>query len=257
MDMNLLHFSEGEGVTSENTAIAEEGQAAENEDTSPDEEFNELIKGKYADAFKKRTQSIIDKRFSKMKGYEKTALVCAPLIESLQSKFPDIEKADTEALVRAYLESEKNESKAEKTESEKPSPVLQAAQEHLKKRAAHALSLHLSEEEKKLREIYPSFDLQREYASSPELRSLLASGVGLRRAFETVNLEKIMGSALRYAVMKAGKSTADAMKAPGRVTENSLSDRASSIRRTDVKNLTEKEIMKIISEVSKGAKITF
>lgn len=261
MELDLMFFSDGAENSSEtaefseNVINAEVNEGAEKE-TSPDEEFEELIKGKYADAFNKRTKSIIDKRFRKMKGFEETVLVCAPLLESISGDFPDIDKNDTKGLVDAFLEKKLRLTEAENRKKEN-SVLLKKAEEHIKKRAAEKVKEVLIEESKKLKEIYPSFDLQREYSSSPELRSLLAAGVGLRRAFETVNLEKIMGSALRYAVMKAEKNTADAMKNSARVTETSLAGRASSVKRTDVKNLTEKEIMKIISEVSKGAKITF
>lgn len=244
-------------------ALGEANATSEKADTeeafSPEvaeKEFEELIKGKYSDAFKKRTKSIIDKRFSKMKTYERTAELVAPLLESISQGFPEIDKADTEGLIRAYFEREEKQS-AEKKRSLEKEARMQLIDSHLKKRAATELSKKLSEEALKLREIYPSFDLKGEYASSPEFRVLLGAGLSLRRAYEAVNLEKIMGSVLRYAVLKTGKNTADAIMSPGRVAENSLLDRASSVKRTDVKNLTEKEIMDILSQVSRGAKIIF
>ncbi len=263
MKLHLMYFSDASSsqavseADSENSNIAAEvsGEETQKKLTS-EEEFEELIRGKFADAFNKRTKGIIDKRLGKLKGFEETVQVCAPLFESLSEKFPHIDKNDIGSLVGAYLEGEKSRADAEKQQKEK-SELFSAAEEHIKKMAAKELSETLSRESSKLKEIYPSFDLQREYASSPELRSLLAAGVGLKRAFETVNLEKIMGSALRYAVTRAEKNAADALKNPTRVAESSLADRASSVKRTDVKNLTESEIMKILSEVSKGAKIIF
>ena len=258
--VGLQIFAEGESSVGEATVSdgGEDAAEAEASDTaaSPEQEFEELIRGKYADAFKKRTQSIIDKRFSKMKTLEKNAEVYSLLLESISHKFPEISKADTEGLIRAYLESEK-ESIAEKARRKESEAVLLKATEYLKTNAAKRLSVRLSEDAEKLREIYPSFDLRGEYASSPEFRALLGAGLSLRRAYEAVNLEKIMGSVLRYAVLKTGKNTADAIMSPGRVAENSLLDRASTFKRTDVKNLTEKEIMEILSQVSRGAKIIF
>lgn len=262
MELDIMFFSsEGAENSSEAAELSEnENNADKNDSTlterSSDEEFEELIKGKYADAFNKRTKSIIDKRLRKMKGFEETAQVCAPLIESIGEDFPDIEKTDIRGLVNAFLEKRSLSAEAEKR-SKESSAMLLRAEEYIKKRAAEKVRDALLEESEALKKIYPSFDLQREYASSPELRRLLGAGVGLRRAYETVNLEKIMGSALKYAVMQAEKNTAEAMKNSSRVAEASLSGRASSVKRTDVKNLTEREIMKIISEVSKGAKISF
>ena len=62
MKLFLQMFSEGE--------VLSEAPSAEN-GINAEAEFEELIKGKYSDAFGKRVQGIIDKRFSKMKAMEK------------------------------------------------------------------------------------------------------------------------------------------------------------------------------------------
>ncbi|MCH5197942.1 MAG: hypothetical protein J1E34_03450 [Oscillospiraceae bacterium] len=109
-----------------------------------------------------------------------------------------------------------------------------------------------------LKEIYPGFDLKRELKNNGDFRDLLKAGVSVRRAYETANLEKILGSALRYAVVTAGKKTADSVRRQsGRVQENSVLDRASSLSRKDVNSLTKNDILKILDEVSRGAKIKF
>ncbi len=250
---SLQHFSEDASVGE--TASSAENETAQETELSAEEEFENLIRGKYSDAFKKRTQGIIDRRFAKMKGYENTAKVCSPLIERLSEIYPDIDKNDTGSLVEAFL-SDKSKSDAEKEKREAFSQISEKIERVLAQRAAHKLSLKLREEAEKLREIYPDFDLSRELSSSPELKQLLQCGVGLRRAYETVNLEKILMSSMRYAALQAGKSAADSVR-NSRVQENSLSGNAASVGRTDVKNLTEKDIMKILSEVSRGAKISF
>ena len=261
-DIDLLQlFSEAAEAQSENTAgesseptenIAVVTPPEEGAEAGTDEEFEQLIKGKYRDSFKKRTQGIIDKRFAKMKSYENTFRVCAPLFERIARDFPDIAPADTERLVNAFLERD-SETVREKEQSE----LLQSVEEKLKVRKALQLRERLLRESEELREIYPSFDLLGELSSSKQLNELLAAGIPLRRAYECVNLEKIMGSALRYAVARTAGNTAETLRSRSRIKENSLSDRASSVKRADVKNLTEKDIMRIIAEVGKGAKISF
>lgn len=261
----LQLFAASSGDNSADTGAAAVTDAEENSQSEvksdAETEFEELIKGKYADAFSKRIQGIIDKRFAKYKGYEKTAKLCEPILEKISRDFPGIDSSDTEKLAQAFLSAEKNEQDADEGEEVKadntPSPVIEAARAMLAHKVGRQVSEYFDAEQEKLREIYPSFSLEKELGQSQDFRRLLDSGVSLRRAFETVNLEKIMGQALRYAAISAGKKTADAMKNTGRVSENPLRDTASSVQRTDVNNLTEKEIMKIISEVSKGAKITF
>lgn len=109
-----------------------------------------------------------------------------------------------------------------------------------------------------LKEIYPGFDLKKELTNNGDFRELLKAGVSVRHAYETANLEKILGSALRYAAVTAGKKTADSVRSyRGRVQENSVLDRASTLSRKDVNSLTKNDILKILDEVSRGATIKF
>ena len=108
-----------------------------------------------------------------------------------------------------------------------------------------------------LKETYPSFDFGKEIKNG-EFERLLNAGVSLRKAYEAVNLESIISEAMRYATVLAGKKAAEALsRQAARPKENSVFDRASSLQHKDVASLTEKDIMRIISEVGKGAKITF
>ena len=106
--------------------------------------------------------------------------------------------------------------------------------------------------------LYPGFDLKREAAENADFAALLKAGVGVRRAFEAANLETILGEALRYAAVTAGKKTADGvLRQAGRVQENSVLDRASSLPHKDVNSLTGADILKILDAVSRGATVKF
>ena len=251
MKLFLQMFSEAEAVAEVNAASS----AAENENTA-DGEFEALIKGKYSEAFRSRVQGIIDKRFSKMKGMEKSLEAYAPIGEYLKARFPHINGDDTAALVSAFL-GKADSASAGEIKKGAPPAFLTAAERELKMKAAENVRDMLLRDEKELRRLYPSFDLKRELSSSPELCRLLTAGIPLRRAYEAVNMDKIMGSVLQFAVMKARYDTAENIKRNSRIQENSLSDRASSTKHTDVNNLTEDEIRKIIADVGNGARITF
>ena len=87
---------------------------------------------------------------------------------------------------------------------------------------------------------------------------MLQAGVSVRRAYEAANLEAILGEAMRYAARTAGRKAAESLTAySGRVQENSVLDRAASLSRRDVGSLTKAEILNILDEVGRGAKITF
>lgn len=112
-------------------------------------------------------------------------------------------------------------------------------------------------EAEELRQTYPGFDLG-EQIRDPGFTALLRAGIPVRRAYETMNLETIMASAMHYAAQTAGKKAAEELaRQNARPRENSVLDRAASIRRTDVHSLTEKDILRILGEVSRGAKISF
>lgn len=246
MNLFLQTFSDGEAIDTPVT-----------ENTTPEGEFEELIKGKYADAFKSRVQGIIDKRFSKMKAMEKSLEAFAPLKEHLEAQFPHISRDDTAALVSAYL------GKAELTPAAKtekysvPQSFLQSAGRLIKYKAAERVRDVLVRDAAELRRLYPSFDLKRELSSSPDMRRLISAGVPLRRAYEAVSLEKIMGEAVREAQVSARLEAAESIRRSTRIQENSLSDRAASRKHTDVNNLTEADIRKIITDVGNGARVTF
>lgn len=113
-------------------------------------------------------------------------------------------------------------------------------------------------EEESTREIYPAFSMQNELLHEPLFGTLLKSGVGVRQSYECVHLKEIIGSAMRYAVAETGRRAAFSVRsAAERPGENSVLDRAASVARTDVNSLTDRDIMRILSEVSKGAKISF
>ena len=113
-------------------------------------------------------------------------------------------------------------------------------------------------EEQELRQLYPNFSLDNELRQNPEFGQLLQCGVSVRRAFEAANFEKIMAGALKSAAANAGMKIAGAIREnTSRAQENPALDRAPAVRRIDVSKLSGEDIMKIIGDVSRGAKISF
>lgn len=136
--------------------------------------------------------------------------------------------------------------------------VRESFGESLKNAEAESVLASWRREEQATREIYPSFSMKNELLNEPVFGTLLKSGVGVRRAYECVHLEEIIGSAIRYAVADIGRKTAlNSSRAQSRPGENSVLDRAASVARTDVNSLTDRDIKRILAEVSRGAKISF
>lgn len=138
-----------------------------------------------------------------------------------------------------------------------PGSLLDAAADSLSERLVARQVREISErwqaESDAIREVYPMFALETEL-QSPEFRALVKAGVTLRRAYETVHLPEILGACMRFAA-EAGMKNAAA--SPPRVRENAVLDRAASIPHTNVRDLTERDILRILDSVGKGAKIRF
>ena len=136
--------------------------------------------------------------------------------------------------------------------------VRESFGESLKNAEAESVLASWRREEQATREIYPSFSMKNELLNEPVFGTLLKSGVGVRRAYECVHLEEIIGSAIRYAVADIGRKTAlNSSRTQSRPGENSVLDRAASVARTVVNSLTDRDIKRILAEVSRGAKISF
>ena len=136
---------------------------------------------------------------------------------------------------------------------------VSAALEETQKNAALSRVISAWEAEaEEMQALYPGFDLRKEARENADFAALLKAGVGVRRAYEAAHLEAILGAALRYAAVTAGKKTAHSvLSQSGRVQENSVLDRASSLAHRDVNSLTGPDILKILDAVSRGATIKF
>ena len=134
---------------------------------------------------------------------------------------------------------------------------LQLAQREKRARAAAVLE-GWEKEAEELKKTYPAFSLKAALREGGDFAALLKAGVPLRRAYETAHLEEIMYTAMRYAAKQAGRYAAGALRdQQARPQENPVRQRASTKPGTDVNSLTQGDILRILGEVSRGAKITF
>lgn len=217
---DLQFFAEGEGADAPGAQTAEEGTASAPENDGKEEET------------------------------EKTA-------EADEESVDDTNKTES-----PLNDGTASEGEAEALPQKEDDRLLQSLErvlnERLKNEGVKRIIDGWKKSGEELKEIYPGFDLKKELTNNGDFRELLKAGVSVRHAYETANLEKILGSALRYAAVTAGKKTADSVRSyRGRVQENSVLDRASTLSRKDVNSLTKNDILKILDEVSRGATIKF
>ena len=136
--------------------------------------------------------------------------------------------------------------------------VMRAARFAARVKAANAAAERWRNEARELQKVYPSFSLEESLRNDSCFTSLLRAGLPVKRAYEAANLEKIVGTAMRYAAESARRRTAQAVRSgTGRVRENPVIDRAGAVTKKDVGSMTEREIIAILKQVSEGKRVTF
>ncbi len=254
LKLNLQLFAEcsGEGVASEagDVQIADAGQEIKEEFSGADEEFESLIDGKFKEQFRKRTQSIIDKRFKETKLLEDYKNRVSPLIEKLNEKY-GVQDGDTDAL-HSKLFSEENNTYNNETENQQNS-LLEARRQSLKQKVVSWVK-----ESENIKAIYPDFDLRNELKNNSLFGKLLHNGVNLKDAYEVVHKDEILSGAMAYTAQKVREQVVKGIEAKGRrPLENGISSESGIVTLTDVNALTSKDILKILKQVENGVSVKF
>lgn len=242
--LNLQLFSgEGEGAVQVESGdeIADAGQ--KNEENC-DEEFAQLISGKFKEQFTKKTQAIIDKRFKETKELEAYKSKVSPVMARLMEKY-GIEEGNEELLLESMETSGK-------PKPEIPDEVL-SNQDRLKQK----IGLWIKEGES-LKDKFPNFDLRNEIKGNKLFSQLLLSGVPLSTAYETVHKDEIISDAMHYTADTVRQQMVHNIEAKGRrPVENGVSSESAVVTSVDVNSLTSQDILKILKQVENGASIKF
>ncbi len=227
-----------DGETGVENAVAEQTGA---ENVNTDEEFAELINGKYKEQFTKKTQAIIDKRFKQTKELEEYKERVSPVVERLMEKY-GVESGNEGSLIEFMNK-----------ENITPDERLSARRQELRGRVSDWV--RQSEDTKKL---YPDFDLRKELRENKLFSQLLLGGAPLTAAYETVHKDEILTGAMAYTAGKVREQVVKGIEAKGRrPIENGVSSESAIVTSVDVNSLTSQDIMKILKQVENGANITF
>lgn len=243
-----LQFFAGEGAeaavgeTGVENAVAGQNRA---EDEIAENEFSELINGRFKEQFTKKTQAIIDKRFKHTKELEDYKNKVSPTVEKLMEKY-GVQLGDEDKLI-SFLDGE-NAEEAEKIR----------ADETLRRDNLRGRICSWIEQSKDLKETFPDFDLRKEIRESKLFSQLLIGGAPLRAAYETVHKDEILSGAMAYTADKVREQVVKGIEAKGRrPVENGVSSESAVVTHIDVNSLTSQDILKILKQVENGADIKF
>ena len=232
-------------------------------------EFEKMIKGEYKDLYAQRIQDTISKR---LKGTEETVKKYKALEQSLDllGNRYGIDPSNAEALAAAI---EEDESFFEEEALQSGKSVRELQEKRRMKRENARLTAQLDEmtrreqadrqygswlqEGEQLKQIYPSFDLAAE-VKNDQFLAMLSSGVSVKTAFEVAHKDELISGAMQYASRQAEEKVANSILAgQRRPAEGAMASRATSLRKTDVTQLTRADRDEIERRVARGEKIRF
>ncbi len=250
---NLQLFA-GEGSDGQVGETGVEGSVVaeqkENEILTADDEFSQLINGKFKEQFTKKTQAIIDKRFKETKTLETYKNNVSPVVAGLMEKY-GLQEGEEHKLAECMESPEKqeNENNDRKNETEN------------KKSWLNTLALNVknwAEQGEKLKESYPDFNLRKELKSNSLFSRLVLNGVSVKDAYETSHKDEILSGAMAYTAQRVRKQMVNDIESKGRrPIENGVSSQSGVVTTVDVNSLTSKDILKILKQVENGANIRF
>lgn len=261
--------STSEGVATD----TEEQQAAPAED-----EWDTLIKGKYKDQFGKAVSDAVNKRFKNQKNLQGQIDAIDPLVRAIAQQYGvnadnngnipidvlmdkfmnDNSLYEKEAFERGMSVEDLKQLKA----LERENAQLKRATQYTEEQREWDILMQQGEE---LKQMYPSFDMDNEMLN-PEFGKSLAFFKNsnmypdpVRRAYELVHRDEIMGGAMQYAVQQTQQKISNSIQSGmARPQENGTSQNAAGAPTAlDPSKLSKEQIEDIKRRAARGERITF
>lgn len=272
--LNLQLFAEGTGGEgageSVADAVSQEGvEVASPEPTTEDRnaKYEAFIK-EHKDLDDARIQNLMQKRLKSTKEtvekYEKTV----PVLELLSKKY-GVDASDIDALTKAmndddsYFEEEAMqkgisvEQLKEFRRMEKENAELRKMRDEQERKAnADRIYAEWVKQAESAKQVYPTFDLEKEVISNPQFVELIRNNIDVRTAYEVTHKDDIIAGAMQFAAKEAEAKVTNRVIANGsRPNENGISSRGASQVKSDVSKLTKAERDDIARRVARGEKI--
>ena len=261
------------GIQPEESAPAAEVQQTTEAQPDLNAEFEKLIKGQFKEQYDSRMQDTIRSRLkgkdSQIAELTEKHNAVTPILDLLSGKY-GVDAADIEALSKAIQEDDtffeeaalqrgmsvKDYKTVLKMEREN-ADLKRQMQEQQTKEKADQLYAQWIQQEKALKEVYPSFNMQAEM-QNPKFVDLLRSNIDVRTAYEVLHKDEIIPAAMHFTAKTVESKIAKKIAANGaRPAENGMSSQASSVVKSDVSQLNKMDIAEISRRVARGEKISF
>ena len=260
--------SEGDGVAT----------TSEEQPVATADEWDTLIKGKYKEQFGKAVSDAVNKRFKNQKDLQGQIDAIDPIVQAIAQRYGIAPDASGRIPIDALSDKVLNDNDLyEKEAFERGMSVEDLKQlkslerENAQLRRATQMSqeqkewMNLEAQGEELKAMYPSFDMDAEMLN-PEFGKSLAffksSGIysdPVRRAYELVHRDEIMGGAMQYAVQQTQQKISNSIQSGmARPQENGTSQVAAGAPTAlDPSKLSKEQIEDIKRRAARGERITF
>lgn len=251
-------------------AQAEEGEKQGAEVRNFDEEFDKLIKGEYKDAYSKKVQKTINKRFAETKSLQEQLDSRNGVMEALAAKY-GVESSDVGGILKAinddntYWEQEAEKAgvpveqfKHMKALEAQNASYIRAQREAQARAAADATVAQWQAEAEEFKNIDPSFSLEAEIAENPDFVRLIQSGVGIKAAYNATHMDEVISGAMHKTAQTVAEKIAKGREAKAsRPAENGTASQNGVLYKTDVNKLTAADREEIARRAARGETIIF
>lgn len=236
-------------------------------------EFEELIKGDYKEVYGKRVEEAVNKRLKNTKAENEQIKAkydsLTPVLELLGQKY-GADASNIEALTQAIMDDDsmweeealeagvpvETIKKIHKLESENKA-LSQKEQEAKEKAESDRFFANLFEEGEKVKQYYPSFDLNVEMENE-EFRRLIFNNVNPKAAYEVIHMNEIAPALMSISAQKAAEQITNNVLANGtRPLENGLNSASASQTVKDVASMSNAQMDDAIYRMQHGEHITF
>lgn len=277
--LDLQLFAEGgdvggtQGNATENSGLV--APQEQNGEVAPSEvdlgkEFDELIKGKYKEAYGKKVEDAIGKRFKNAKDTQSQLDRMTPVLNMLTDKYGIKDINDVDGILKAmeednsYYEEEALEKgmsvedlKAVKKVERENKELHRQLEEKRHQEETDKIYNEWLQQEEYVKRFYPSFDIRAEIAANPQFNDLITRGIDVKTAYEVTHHDEIMSGMLQHTAQTVEQKVVNSIANNGaRPTENIAGSQAASTSKRDVSSLTKAERDELIKRAMHGERIT-
>lgn len=242
-------------------AVKDETTTQTRVDLTPDEQFDQLIKGEHKGSFDKKVQNIINTRFKHTKELESKVGQLEPLAD-LMMQHLGVESLDdlSEKLQTDIIEKEAYEKDIpvdeyrRMKETERENKQLKAFKdEQMRKADADKKVASWFAQEPDVQKDYPEFKMENELKNK-DFVSLLHHGVNAKTAYEVLHINDIKTG----VAQQTESAVVQNIHARGhRPKENGTKTKRGVVAKRDVSSLTKADRAEVARRSSRGERISF